>query len=505
MSHWHLWAIVCGFLLGVFVHSLVSVDWYEISFVLVLALSLAAYSWVTRAQKVAVLSVAFLAAVGGLIRMHEAVLVTEPIVDTEVQEKVVLEGYIFEEPDNRESNIRLSMHAERIIFKDATSTISAGVLVVAPLLTDIQYGDHVRAEGTLRLPRSFLPAARGTAQAGELGEGREFNYPMYLAKDGMLYELAFAQVEKIGEAQKNPFKTGAIWIKQQYLYGLGMALPEPHAGLAGGITAGDKRALGGEMTDIFRTVGLIHIVVLSGYNIMVVIGFVEWLFRRTHRYVRFSLGVGVAVFFALITGLASSSVRAASMAVIATVGKATGRVYLASRALAVVAFGMVLWNPYILVYDPGFQLSVIATLGLIFFSPIVATWLGFLTEKFGFREVAASTIGTQIAVLPLLLYQNGTFSLVSLPANLLALIVVPWAMLASFIAGVFGIVAGPLAPVIGFPAYLLLSYILFIAEWAAKIPFATITVGSFNVWLLALLYIVLGAVLWWKKTNGNNW
>ena len=228
---------------------------------------------------------------------------------------------------------------------------------------------------------------------------------------------------------------------------------------------------------------------------MVVIGFIEWLFRRVHRYVRFSLGTGIAIFFALMTGLASSSVRAASMAVIAIVGKATGRLYLASRALGVVAVGMVLWNPWILAFDPGFQLSVIATWGLISFSPLVAARLTFVTQKLGLREIAATTVGTQLAVLPLLLYQTGRLSLVALPANLLTLIVVPYAMLASFIAGVGGLIFGPLAPIVGFPAHFLLSYILLIAQWAARIPFAVVAVSAVSGATLALVYLVLIALV----------
>ena len=111
------------------------------------------------------------------------------------------------------------------------------------------------------------------------------------------------------------------------------------------------------------------------------------------------------------------------------------------------------------------------------------------------REIAATTIGTQLAVLPLLLYQSGQLSLVALPANLLALIVVPYAMLASFIAGIGGLVAGPLAPVVGFPAYALLSYILFIAEGAARIPFATVSIGIFSVGILVCVYLTLIALV----------
>lgn len=476
------WATTFGFLFGIFSRSLLSLGWFDVGFIILLAVSLLSLAGMRRESSAAliIVSVALFAGGAGMVRMSAASLVSDQHLNAVLGEQVVLEGVVFEEPDVRENSTRLSVQVEALFVRGATTTVTAGVLVVAPLYADIAYGDRIRAEGELRFPKGF-----------DAGAGREFNYPAYLAKDGILYELVFARAEKVGEGKKSILKAAAIRIKQRYLEGLSFALPEPQAGLAGGITAGDKRGLGAELSETFRVAGLIHIVVLSGYNIMVVIGFLERLLRRAPALLRLGLGTGVAVFFALMTGLASSSVRAAGMAVIASVGKTTGRSYLAARALALVAFSMVFWNPWILAFDPGFQLSVIATWGLIFLSPLLAMRLRFITERFGLREIAATTVGTQLAVLPLILYQSGQLSLVALPANLLALMVVPYAMLASFIAGIFGLITGSLAPIIGFPAYALLSYILLVAESAEQMPLATVTVGNFGYGILIVLYVML--------------
>ncbi len=475
-----LWASVFGFLCGVFLRSFLEFGWWTVLFFIACAAFVVLTGLVARIdlKNVMVAAIALTAIAAGAARMHVAVVEGEPLLDAAIGEKIVIEGMITDEPDKRENNVRIPVRVRAVADVEVDSQIS--VLVVAPLHTEVAYGDIVRAEGELRLPESF-----------DTGAGREFNYPAYLAKDGIVYEMSFAKVETIGGVGRNPLKVGAIWIKHTYLDGLAMALPEPEAGLAGGITAGDKRGLGGELSETFRIVGLIHIVVLSGYNIMVVIGFLERLLSRAHRAVRFSLAVIVAIFFALITGLASSSVRAASMAVIASVGKMTGRTYLAARALALVALGMVVWNPFVLAFDLGFQLSIIATLGLIFISPLFESQLSFVTERFGFREIAAATLGTQAAVLPLILYQSGSLSLYSLPANLLALIVVPYAMLLSFIAGVLGLVTGPIAPLVGFPAYILLWYITSVAQFFAWLPFSAVTIPAFSVLWLFIAYIAI--------------
>ena len=370
MSAHILWAVVVGFLIGVFLRSFFEFGWWTVLFFITCAAFVVLTGLVARIdlKNVMVAAIALTAIAAGAARMHVAVVEGEPLLDAAIGEKIVIEGMITDEPDKRENNVRIPVRVRAVADVEVESQIS--VLVVAPLHTEVAYGDIVRAEGELRLPESF-----------DTGAGREFNYPAYLAKDGIVYEMSFAKVETIGGVGRNPLKVGAIWIKQTYLDGLAAALPEPEAGLAGGITAGDKRGLGGELSETFRIVGLIHIVVLSGYNIMVVIGFLERLLARAHRAVRFSLAVVVAIFFALITGLASSSVRAASMAVIASVGKMTGRTYLAARALALVALGMVVWNPFVLAFDLGFQLSIIATLGLIFISPLFESQLSFVTVR----------------------------------------------------------------------------------------------------------------------------
>lgn len=472
MRVYALWALVVGFLAGVFLRSFLPFGLSFVLFLSVSAVTVLLLSATGKSTRGVLVAVVLLAGGAGILRMDSAVLALDPALASQIGEEVILEGFVFNEPDVREAGVRVPLRLES----------GSGVLVIAPAHAAVAYGDRVRAEGVLRLPDSF-----------ETGVGREFNYPAYLAKEGIGYELAFASVEVVGRGVTNPVKAFAIWAKQKFLEGMGRVLSEPHAGLAGGITVGDKRGLGAELSDVFRTVGLIHIVVLSGYNIMIVMEglsrFLGWF--HASRYVRLGMTIFVAIFFALMTGMAAASVRAAAMAVIAVVGRISGRMYLASRALAFVAAGMVMWNPYILVFDPGFQLSVLATAGLIAFTPMIITKLRFMPTKFGLREIAATTLGTQIAVLPLLLYQSGQLPLFSLPANLLALVAVPFAMLFSAIAALGGVLLGSFGVVITFPSYVLLAYIIEVGTFFSSLPFASVSLPAFSAWWLVLAYLAL--------------
>ena len=115
------------------------------------------------------------------------------------------------------------------------------------------------------------------------------------------------------------------------------------------------------------------------------------------------------------------------------------------------------------------------------------------------REILASTLGTQLAVAPLLLYQNGLFPLFSLPANMLTLVAVPLAMLLSFISALGGMVAGSLATPLAFPAYILLTYIVKVAELFSSLPFSSFSFGAFSAWWMFLAYAALFGGLWYLK------
>src|SRR3989344_4715702 len=250
MSSKILWALVGGFLVGVFLRSVLSIPWQFAVFLLLLSLIAITFTYLERSkwQQLAIFSVRLIACAVGILRMDVASLHGAPLLTSHIGETVTIEGLVYDEPDVREGSVRLHLRVGDV-----------GVLAVAQPHTDVRYGDIVRARGRLGLPETFDTAL-----------GRQFDYPMYLAKDGILYTLSFAQAEKIGEGTRNYLKVAALWTKQQYLRGLQMVLPEPESGLAGGITVGDKRGVGKEYSDMFITVGLVHIIVLSGYNITIV-------------------------------------------------------------------------------------------------------------------------------------------------------------------------------------------------------------------------------------------
>jgi competence protein ComEC len=459
---------VLGFLLGIVLAALVSPVPATLFFLL-LALAFSLLRFLQKKPLYAALAVLSIAASFAALRVS---LMPSSVPEAFLERtgsETVIEGKIVADPDVRETTQRIVIEAE-----------GARVLAVAPLFPELGYGERVEARGTLEVPEPF-----------ETGGGRAFAYDQFLAKDGIFLMLSDAQISVTASRSGIDHVFGFLTdMKRIGLDALSTALPEPHAALAGGLILGGKQGLGPALLDQFIVAGLVHIVVLSGYNVMIVAEFFLRMFGFVSRRASYIAGAASIIAFVLVAGAGAASVRAGIMAAIAVFARASGRAYDAFRALVFAGVLMLLINPLTLLYDPGFQLSFVATLGLIFGAPLVEAKLGFVRPKM-LRELLASTLAAQISVLPLLLYQNGLFSLVALPANVLALPVVPLAMLFSALALLAGLVIPAFAPVIAAPAYLLLSYLIGLVELLARLPLASFSIPAFPFALVALLYLLL--------------
>lgn len=409
--------------------------------------------------------------------------------ETRTDSVVTIAGVVADEPDRREGNVHLTVRVLTIDgISTATSTVSK-VLVFAPHYPEYQYGDALTVKGKLARPKKFAEE-----------DGRAFDYPAYLASKGIHYQIFFPNIERTGEDQGSRILASLFSIKHAFQYQLGQYFPEPHNALLGGLLLGGKQSLGEEWLERFRTAGIIHIVVLSGYNMTIV---AEWLvvcFRFLGFYGSLSMGGVGIVLFALMTGAGATVVRAAVMALIALLARATGRTYTMGRALLLAGVCMVLQNPSILANDPSFQLSFLASLGLIFVSPVVERRTKIFAQSRILREVFVSTVATQVMVLPLLLYQTGVFSIVALVANMLVLPVIPLTMLFGFLAGAFGFVFAPLAVATSFLGHVLLSWILLVARMLTSVPFATVD-APLSATLVLVLYILLALLLWYAHRS----
>ncbi|MFA7192154.1 MAG: ComEC/Rec2 family competence protein [Candidatus Paceibacterota bacterium] len=393
---------------------------------------------------------------------------------------VSFHGIVVDQPDVRVNNQRLTVNP---------INTDINILVVANLETKVEYGDEIYVKGSLETPENFIT-----------NTGKEFNYERYLANRDVYFTVQYAEVDVVSHDQGSMIKKYLFKLKNNFVENINLAIGHPSSDLANGLILGVKGNFSEKMRNDFVTTGTIHIIALSGYNVTIVANSVVKVFGIIFSMaISLGLGVFVIILFVVMAGSGASAVRAGVMAIIALLGRISGRNYDASRALIIAGLIMFAYDPRV-VTDISFQLSFVATFGILYITPMVVSWVFLIPARFGIREIASTTIAAQIAVLPLLLYSSGILSFVSFPANIFILPFIPLAMLFSFISGLAGFLGIGLSSLFGGVSNILLSYILKVIQIFASLPFASVTVYKFSLLMLVIFYLL---ILFWVFKRGK--
>src|SRR3989344_2085824 len=460
--------ILTGFDSGIFVPSFIDFGRALALFFVFLGLVFVITNYRHQMSIMSAAALFFIAVGLGQLRYQQADLSgRQSDLQNKTGQRVSLVGIVSDEPEQKENYNRLVLEDEKSESK---------ILVYIPIYPQYKYGDKLKISGILKKPENF---------------SADFSWPAYLAKDDIYYEMFYPQTEFVSAGNGFWLKEKLFALKAKFLLAISKVTPEPHSAFLGGITIGARESLPKDLEEKFRTTGVAHIVALSGYNITIVAETIMLFFGFLPQYLAISGGVIGVILFAVMTGASATVLRASIMALLVLTAKATGRIYTVSWALFLAGFFMVWQNPKILRFDTSFQLSFLATLGLIYISPIVKNKLGFVTDKFNLREIFSATISAQIAVLPLLVYKTGLISIVGLPVNFLILPFIPLTMFFGFATGIMGMISSLLSLPFAWISYVLLQYELFIVDIFAKLPFSAVNIAGFSEIFLILSYTAI--------------
>lgn len=381
------------------------------------------------------------------------------------------EGYVVEEADIRSNK-------QNLYFKP--KGFSQDILLGTTLAQDFFYGDLLSVEGKVVEPKNF----------------EDFDYKGYLQRYNVYAQMTYPKILILKSSQKNPIKESLLRLKSGFVKKLSQYYKEPQNSLLLGILIGAKKNLPAEISEQFNLTGTSHIIAVSGFNITIMITALALLSRFLGRRFSFWVTLMVILGFVIITGASASVVRAAIMGFLLLLSFNIGRQYSVTPALFLAALVMVAVNPKILFWDVGFQLSFAATLGIVYFSPL----LGRLTEKWHeaiiFKSILLTTLSAIIATLPLILFHFGRLSLSAPIVNILVLPVVPLAMGFGFLSTL-----PLLGPGFAFFADWILIYILKVTALFARMPYSSldVAINSMVFWLLILgvfiLYFFLNAAV----------
>lgn len=355
-------------------------------------------------------------------------------------------------------------------------------LVLDPL-PPLGFGDQVRVVGRFEPVSSTEPAAQALRRRGVVAISR------------------FPDVERIGAPSGVPAWALALnHVRSSLESALQQALPEPHAGLMGGLLVGSRGNFSEELRQAFVASGTSHLVVVSGYNISLVAGALLGLLRG-RQWLGTVIPLSGIWLFTLLAGAAPPAVRAAIMATAALLALRLGRGGDPLGALALTAAAMLAWTPG-LARELGFQLSVLATLGLVTLQPRVSALLPRLPGYL--REPTAGTLAAQLATVPVLAASFHQISSVAPLSNVLAAPAVPVATISAMILAPLIAVVPAAAPLGGLLLAIPSTYLLAVIQATASLPQAMLPVPDLPLALTMLYGLALLAWAAFPTPEGQD-
>lgn len=226
---------------------------------------------------------------------------------------------------------------------------------------------------------------------------------------------------------------------------------DPRSGsLVSGLAIGDDTTMPAELKDQMRTTGLAHLTAVSGGNVAIVLALVIGLcaLAKIRIFGRVVISLVALGFYVVLVQPQPSVLRAATMGAIVVVSFLVGGRRAGPSVLAIAVIILIAFSPSLAI-EWGFALSVCATAGIIILYPLLFTrasehrHLGRLPPAA--LAAVLLTASAQIATFPVLLAMGSQFSLGSIPANVLAMPMVPLIT----VGGLFASLTSPLAPDLG--------------------------------------------------------
>lgn len=279
-------------------------------------------------------------------------------------------------------------------------------------------------------------------------------------------------------------------------------LPSPQAELLSGILIGEQKDLPAHFKLALRDTSTLHIVVVSGQNLTMLAGVFLILAGVIPRKLAISASLLAIIFYTLLTGAQVPVLRAAIMAGASFIAVLVGRQKDGLWVLFVSGGLMLLINP-LWIGNLSFQLSFLATFGVVAIAPIILRRLKFLPEILS--QDLAVTLSAQLMVTPIIAGSFHQFSIVSVFTNLLVGWTVPFVMILGTIMLAFSYIFSPFAQLVAILTNALLTYFVYMVEFFASLPFAWIYVGNMS-WLFWIGYylIMAGVISALNKYNAKD-
>ncbi len=404
-----------------------------------------------------------------------------------------MQGTVADEADVRDGYRLLNFSASETIVDGETKEVRGKALIHTTQYPSYRYGDVLLVTGQLETP-------------GQFGD---FDYESYLARQGVHSVIYYPQIELLDRGQGVKPLQWIYSMRARLSATLGRALPEPQGSLAQAIFLGLRGDIPDPLYKAFSRTGTAHLLAISGLHMSIVLAiflsFGIMVFGR-RRGIYVWIPLAAIWLYALLAGMGPPVIRAAIMGSLFLVAEYLGRQRSAIIALAFAAAVMVGIQPYLL-WSLSFQLSFLAMAGLVLLFPYFQAWgRKMVLAAANDREILAHTgamitdvfaasLAAVLAVWPLIAYNFGIVSLVALPATFLSLPALPFIIVTAALVASAGLVSLFVAQVLGWLAWLFLSYLISVVRAFDSLPYSSVEVTNISTWHILGYYAILAAVI----------
>ena len=398
-------------------------------------------------------------------------------------ELVTVTGKVLTEPRLNDSQ-RLKFSLEALQINEGET--SGKLYVTLPLLqgTGIYPGLDLKITGLLYLPK----AANNPSS---------FDFKQYLARQGIFAGIQGREATFIDRHQP-------VWgwwkLRQRIVRSQVRGLGSPVGQLVSSMVLGRKAVdLPNDIRDRFIEAGLAHVLAASGFHVSLLLGIILKLTDRLAAKPRLAIGIATLIIYLGLTGIQASVLRACLMGSVVLLALAMDTKVKPLGSLLVVAVVILLFNP-LLISDLGFQLSFLATLGLIVTLPQLQAKLDWLPPTLA--TLTAVPLAASVWVLPLLCYVFNSFAVYSIVVNILCTPLITIISLGGMISAIAALfvpaVGSAIASLLFYPTLLLIT----VTKFFTNLPGSTWAVGQISFIVLSSIYGLIALVWlnkWWRK------
>ncbi|WP_414564519.1 MULTISPECIES: ComEC/Rec2 family competence protein [unclassified Anabaena] len=370
---------------------------------------------------------------------------------------------------------------------DVPKGVTGKLYVTVPMLqvTGLYPGQQIDVTGVLYKPRTASnPGA--------------FDFQKFLQQEGTFAGLTGRQINILDADEER--KWGWWQIRQRIVRSQVRWLGVPEGPLVSAMVLGSKAVdLPYDIRDLFVKAGLAHTLAASGFQTSLVLGLILQLTRRASKGTQFTFGcLGLLIFLSL-TGFQPSVLRAVIMGFAALVGLLLKRKVKQFGSLLLAATLLLLVNP-LWIWDLGFQLSFLATLGLIVTVPALVKRLDWL--PLAMASLVAVPLAAIIWTLPLQLFVFGVVPAYGLLLNIISTPLISMISIGGITSAIAALIwpeaGSAVAGVLHFP----IDWLIKLVELFSNLPGNSLAVGSISVWQLLAIYalvILVWLMRWWQQ------